>query len=180
MNNSKGYKFKASQKLFKLVKKALKIANESQGYFDPTIIDFLETYGYGSNYDFDKLKNKELIQKEAQRLAKRRPSYKKIELSSQEHTIKLAPKQRIDLGAIAKGYAIDLAYQKLEPLNNYLINAGGDIRARGSYKKDKGWIIKLKSKSKKDLGYVLLDNQAICSSGSWARKVKFFHHLINP
>jgi thiamine biosynthesis lipoprotein len=180
LNNSNGKEVKVSKELFKLVKFSLDLANKTNGAYDPTIIDFLEAYGYDAKYDFEKLQNKKVIQKEIRQLLKSRPSYRDIQLFANRSSLKLAQNQRMDLGSIGKGYAIDKAFSKLKPLKNFIINAGGDIRANGVYKDDKSWPVGLKVPTVGEIKKIRLDNKAICCSGSWARKVKFFHHLINP
>ncbi|MBU0976399.1 MAG: FAD:protein FMN transferase [Patescibacteria group bacterium] len=179
LNSSQGRKVIVSKELFKLINYALKIAGETNGTFDPTVIDFLETYGYDSAYNFHKLQHRDLVEKEIKKILENRPSYKDIKLFENTYTIQLAQNQRVDLGGIGKGYAIDLAYRELGPLENYIINAGGDIRVKGTYK-DKAWEVGLNVPAIGKIGKVRLNNEAICCSGSWARKVKFFHHLINP
>lgn len=180
LNHSNGKEVKVSKELFQLVKFALGIARKTDGAFDPTIIDFLETYGYNAKYDFKRLSNKTVIKKEVKEVLKHRPSFEDIKLNSKKFTIKLAKRQKIDLGSIGKGYAIDLAYKRLLPLKNFVINAGGDIRARGGSRDNKPWLVGLKIPGMAQVGKIRLENQAICCSGNWARKVKFFHHLINP
>lgn len=180
LNQSAGKKCSVSKELLELIKFALDLARKTNGYFDPTIIDFLEGYGYNKQYDFSKLNKPGLVKKEIQRLLKSRPSFKDIKLDNNTHTITLKKGQRIDLGSIGKGYAIDLAYKKLLPLKNFVINAGGDIRVKGVNKNQKHWKISLNAPTMKPLGYIKLKDKAICCSGSWARKVKSFHHLINP
>lgn len=80
------------------------------------------------------------------------------------------------------------AFSALEPifdagLKDFLIDAGGDIRASGRNEKNEIWKVGLKTKNEKgeieEIGFVELDNESIASSGSWARKVKQFHHLID-
>lgn len=180
LNQSAGTKYQVSKELFELIKFALDIARKTNGYFDPTIIDFLEGYGYNKHYDFSKLNKPELVKKEIQKLLKSRSSFKDIKLDKNTQTITLKKGQRIDLGSIGKGYAIDLAYNKLLPLKNFVINAGGDIRVKGADKNKESWKISLKVPTMKPLGYIKLKDKAVCCSGSWARKVKSFHHLINP
>ncbi|MFC1780463.1 FAD:protein FMN transferase [Patescibacteria group bacterium] len=180
LNNSRGKEVKVSKELFKLVEFAIDLANKTNGTFDPTIIDFLEAYGYDTKYSFDKLQSKKLIQKEIKQILKKRKSYKDILLYPARSSIKLSKNQKIDLGSIGKGYAIDKAFSKLKPLKNFIINAGGDIRATGVNKDGKPWPVGLKVPKVGEIKRIRLDNKAICCSGSWARKVKFFHHLINP
>ncbi len=158
------------------------LANKTDGAFDPTVIDFLETYGYDKNYDFSKLEKPEL-DKLVMKIAKERPSYKEIQLDEKNLKVKLAKNQRIDLGGVGKGYAIDCAYDKLNKFVDFLIDAGGDIRAKGKNDKEELWKIDLldfKDGEKTVIGQYELDNQSIACSGSWARKFKQFHHLINP
>lgn len=185
LNRNNGQWVQVSEEFFMLVKKMLDLSTQTLGAFDPTIIDFLEIYGYDKNYDFSKLENPELdiiVQTRAQT----RPKWSEIELDHQNLRIKLQKGQKIDLGGIGKGYAIDCAHNKLfsNGLNNFLIDAGGDIRANGKNIKDEVWSIGLKHENESGQqivhSMVHLDNQALACSGSWARKVKQFHHLINP
>lgn len=180
LNNSHGKETKVSKELFKLIKYAQEIANKTGGAFDPTIIDILETYGYDEDFNFERLENRDLVQREIKKIIKERGSFKDIRLNQNRSSITLVNRLRIDLGSIGKGYAIDRAYKKMKPLKNFLINAGGDIRASGISKDKKPWLIGLKVPQMGQIGTIRLDNKSVCCSGSWARKVKFFHHLINP
>ena len=94
---------------------------------------------------------------------------------------------RIDLGGIAKGYAIDRVIEiaKQCGINEALISAGGDTRILGR-KRGKPWVIGIQHPRKEDeLALVLpLSDTAISTSGDYQR---FFildgqriHHIINP
>ncbi|MBN1915835.1 FAD:protein FMN transferase [Candidatus Dojkabacteria bacterium] len=183
LNDSKKA-FEASKELFRLVRFSLDVAEETDGAFDPTIIDLIEAYGYKKGYDFSVLEDPEKIRKEIDTLVKDRPNFRDIKLNEKASTITLAKNQRIDLGGIGKGYAMDLARKVLLPLKNFLINAGGDIYAHGVNKENKPWTAGLLFVDEKGKSEVIrkmnLKNQALASSGSWARKVKYFHHLLNP
>lgn len=172
-----------SSEFFYLIEYMITLADKTNGAFDPTVIDFLETYGYDKNYDFSKSEKPELDNL-VRKLVTERPSYKDIELDKKNLKVKLAKNQKIDLGGIGKGYAIDCAFEKLNSLNNFLIDAGGDIRVKGKNDNNELWLIDLltiNDKSQKEVvGQVRLDNESIAGSGSWARKFKQFHHLINP
>ncbi|MCA9385770.1 FAD:protein FMN transferase, partial [Candidatus Dojkabacteria bacterium] len=120
---------------------------------------------------------------------KHRPSVFDIQFDFSKLAIKLAPKQRVDLGALGKGFAIRLARNHLLAcgIENFLINAGGDIYAHGINQHNNLWTASLfdpnkslTSSSYKDKGIVQLKNEALACSGGWARKVGAFHHLINP
>lgn len=183
LNRQSGSWVKVSEEFFLLIEYMLNLAKKTQGAFDPTIIDFLEVYGYDKNYDFSKLDNPELDNL-VKKIAKERKSWRDIELRKKNREVKLAPNQRVDLGGVGKGYAIDCAYEKLRKVsNNFLIDAGGDVRASGVNEKGELWKVGMKDKRfgmEELIGYVELDNEALACSGSWSRKVKQFHHLINP
>jgi len=183
LNRRSGEWTKVSSELFYLVESMLKLSKDTNGAYDPTVIDFLETYGYDPGYHFGKLDSKDL-DKMVEKLSKERPSWKEILMDKEKGMIKLARGQRIDLGGIGKGYAIDLAYSALLPISNYLINAGGDIRVRGNNEAGKPWNLELihqdRSNNTTPLFSVPVQDKALACSGSWARKVKQFHHLIDP
>jgi thiamine biosynthesis lipoprotein len=184
MNRNSGKWTNVSEELFMLVSRMLELSKATDGAFDPTIIDFLETYGYDPNYDFSKL-DKPDLDKLVKKIASERKSWRDVELDSNNFGIKLAEGQRIDLGGIGKGYAIDLAMEKLKDFKNVLVDGGGDIRVKGVNEDGEPWKLGLKHKAAGQdtptiIGQITSTDLALASSGSWARKVKQFHHIINP
>lgn len=187
LNNSGGTPMKVSSELFMLIKYMLELAKLSNGSYDPTIIDLLETYGYDQKSTFENLDDPNLYLK-IQKLIKTRPHFSSIKLDSKDLTIELAKRQRLDLGSVGKGYAIDLAYDLLEEFPSFMINAGGDIRVKGPKPDGSKWEIGLQKTQapnkglteEKLIGRVQLNQGSLCGSGGWARKIKFFHHLLNP
>ena len=171
--------------MFELISFSIDIAVRTKGIFDPTIIDILEAYGYNAKDTFSANSKSQIKQTlDLQEYLRTRPKYNQIELNQQKRQIKLMQNQRIDLGAIGKGYAIDLAFDVLDKkFNDFIINAGGDIRLKGLNSNKEKWKVKLEYSdevSTKNLGYVELSEGSICCSGGFARKVGSFHHLINP
>lgn len=185
LNRNSGKWTKVSEEMFMLVEKMLELSETSGGHFDPTIIDFLETYGYDKNYDFSKLDQPELDAL-VKKIADTRPSWREIQLDKGSSSIKLAENQRLDLGGIGKGYAIDCAYTKLDKFPDFLIDAGGDLRVKGVNADDEPWRLGLKhiipgeTKQEIIIGHIDSPDIALACSGSWARRVKQFHHIINP
>jgi thiamine biosynthesis lipoprotein len=190
LNSSAGEKAKVSSELFSLVSDAIALAKFSDGRFDPTVIDLLEAHGYKSSFNPKEIKIRQAKLKDVNSYVRKRPSWKQIELDEQENTVKLHKKQRLDLGSLGKGYAIDLAAEELAKISdNFLISAGGDNYGRGNnISNDAPWSIELVSKTSAKarevgkIGCVNIDSrgQAVASSGSWARSVGKFHHLIDP
>jgi len=94
---------------------------------------------------------------------------------------------QVDLGAIAKGYMVDKAIEKLKQngIDSALINAGGDIYCLGK-NKDKPWSAGIKDPE--ELNEVLesqdLVDEAIATSGNYEQffefKGRIYSHLVDP
>ncbi len=160
-----------------LIERSLEFSDMSQGAFDITFASI------GYRYDYRKHKQ---------------PSHEFIELSLPAidyHNISLKGNRikfenmlvRIDLGGIAKGYAVDRAMQIVSNcgIGEAMISAGGDSRILGK-KRGKPWVIGIQHPRKpSDLALVLpLSDTAISTSGDYQR---FFikdgqrvHHIIDP
>ncbi len=159
-----------------LLKKANDINKKTKGYFDITIKKTLDTIGYDSNYTFEnKYKNKINYMKFISHFLSK--IKRNILINEKESKIKL--KKEIDFGGFGKGYAIDKIRTIIEKanINEFIINAGGDIYVKG--KKE----IKIDHPIKKDTSFAItiIENSAICTSSAKHRKWnKSSHHLINP
>ncbi|WKZ27652.1 MAG: FAD:protein FMN transferase [Candidatus Dojkabacteria bacterium] len=185
LNRNSGHFHKVNPELFTLIEKLIQYSTLTEGAFDPTIIDLLEMYGFKKDSNYEELKDENLL-KNIQTYLKTRPSFRDIKFDKTNSAIKLQAGQRIDLGSIGKGLAIDLAASVLEPVNNFIINAGGDIRAHGS-KPDGPWTVGLAQHELPNkgvgggyFGHINIINQSLAASGGWGRRVRFFHHLLNP
>jgi len=93
----------------------------------------------------------------------------------------------IDLGGIAKGYAVDRAFELLKGLGyrNLVVNAGGDLRVGGS-KPDGPWSIGIQHPRdpEKILVRISLSDTAVATSGDYEKffihQDKRYHHILNP
>ncbi|BFM09908.1 FAD:protein FMN transferase [Simiduia litorea] len=117
-------------------------------------------------------------------------NYKLLTLDLDKLTLAYGhPDIRIDLGGIAKGYAVDRAVEVLQGfgVTHATVSAGGDSRLLGD-KRGRPWIVGVKNpRDEKAMALKLpLDNTAISTSGDYER---FFvdeatgeriHHIINP
>jgi thiamine biosynthesis lipoprotein len=115
--------------------------------------------------------------------------YRKLVSRDAPHAIrKEDPLLRLDLSAIAKGYAVDqLAYLlEYRGLRNYLIEIGGEIRTAGTHSDGKPWRIGIQPPADGlDLEFVVVPGDAaVATSGDYqnfymlaGRKVS---HTIDP
>lgn len=169
---------KVSKEIFEVLKEALEYSRLTSGAFDVSIRPLSRLWGEGG-----KLKEIPEVEEIEERLAL--VSYKNIILNEKDQTVKFKREgMALDLGGIAKGYALDRAIKVLKErgIKEALINAGGDIRAMG----ERSWRVGLQHprKEKEVLAVIELRNQAIATSGDYQRyfikEGERYHHIINP
>lgn len=103
------------------------------------------------------------------------------------------PGMRLDVGAVAKGYAVERTAQYFEEegISSLLLSVGGNVRAIGGKPGKKGmepWNIGIKNPDKEspdtELCNVLISGYSVVSSGSYERYYtvdgKRYHHIIDP
>ena len=166
----------ASPYLFEPLKFALEMAESTNGLFDPTIGKVMEDFGFNRHY----LTGEYMIS-----VADERATYKDIILDKKNRTVLFKKPMVIDLGAVAKGFAIDLVANELKEFDGFVVNAGGDLFAGGFDESGDKWKIGIQHPLIKDqvIHSVELSNEAICTSGSYERKsnkIPGIHHLVNP
>ena len=114
----------------------------------------------------------------------------KFNVAAGKQTITLAPGAGLDLGAIAKGYAVDAAASVLAGDKNVafaLVNAGGNIKTVGNKADGKPWRIALQDPRHSDayLGIISLNaDEAVATSGDYQRYYEVngvrYHHILDP
>ncbi len=170
---------KISRELFNLIERSLYFSRISHGAFDITF----SSVGY--MYDYRKG-----IAPTDQQIKEALPgiNYRHLILDRDASTIKFMRKgTRIDLGGIAKGYAVDNCIAILAKMgfSEALVTAGGDSRILGD-KNGKPWMTGIRDPRHKGKSAVVipLSNTAISTSGDYERYFmrggKRFHHILNP
>lgn len=172
-----GVPVKVSDTLFEAVHFSLEMAKFTNGIFDPTIGKSLIDYGFNINYQTGQ-KTRVLNDIDS-------ASYQDVQVNEEERTILLRKPLILDLGAIAKGLAVDLAVKELEDFDDFLIDAGGDIFAKGCNEKGDPWKVGIRNPITNENSMISfhITNSAVCTSGSYERKssvAKDMNHLINP
>src|SRR5260370_5885132 len=115
-----GVPIQVSTILYEAVQFALGVAEESEGAFDPTVGYAMETRGFNREH-----RTSETIQTAID--PDTSVSYLHVRLDPDRVTITLRHPLILDLGAVAKGLAVDLAARELRSFRNFAINAGGDL-----------------------------------------------------
>ncbi|MED0982179.1 FAD:protein FMN transferase [Bacillus paramycoides] len=171
-----GKAIQVSQILFQVIHFAVQVADLTQGTFDPTLGHTLEKYGFNRHY----LTGEKIVASTSVSA-----NYQDIILDEEKRTVLLKKPLLLDLGAVAKGLAVDLAVQELRDFEGFVIDAGGDLFASGTNEKEEPWVVGIQHpfQKEKTIGKVQLTNQSVCTSGSYERKSPVHlneHHLIHP
>lgn len=116
--------------------------------------------------------------------------FNQIRFRRKDHSVKLRRSgMRLDLGGIAKGYAIDEAFYVLrnEGIQIALVDGGGDIRLGNPPPGTRGWRIEIAQPATSDsllLQQVWLSDCAVATSGDTYRFIeangKRYSHIIDP
>ena len=100
------------------------------------------------------------------------------------------PAMKLDVGAIAKGYAVEMVAQRLEEqgVTGFVLNVGGNVRTIGAKGNGDKWVVGIENptddEEKPYLAYLGLAGEALVTSGSYQRYYlvdgKRYHHIIDP
>lgn len=166
----------ASPLLFQAVQFALSVAEASGGAFDPTVGYTLERRGFNRNYVTGERITTELPADPV--------SWHDIRLDPESRTITLRRPLILDLGAVVKGMAIDLAARELAAARGFAIDAGGDLYVHGRNADGRRWRIGIRHPREQGrlLGTVDVSGVSVCTSGDYERAAEGTggHHILDP
>ena len=111
-----------------------------------------------------------------------------LEIDDENNTVRISdPLASIDVGALGKGYATEMAAKRLQELGvtSYVLNIGGNIRIVGTKPDGSGWRTGVKDPQDPDLYaiYINLANTSCVTSGVYERFFTVdgvrYHHIID-
>jgi len=172
-----GVPVRVSLLLYEAVQFALAVAQESAGAFDPTVGYAMETRGFNREHRSGKKIETALD-------AGTSVSYRDVRLDPHNRTITLLRPLILDLGAVAKGLAVDLAARELQPFQNFALDAGGDLYLGGRNPDGEPWSIGIRHPRRENelIDSLRVSNCAVCTSGDYERRSSTdnSHHILDP
>ncbi len=173
-----------SPALYTVIETAQHISRLSHGSFDITVGPMINLWGFGRQPQ-QQIPDQALLER-----IKPRAGYTLLELDQDRLAIRRGRADMfIDLSAIAKGYAVDRIAEWLDEqhIDNYLVEIGGEIRAKGRNHRGVAWQIGIEkphSDSRAVQRVIRLENMAMATSGDYRNFFTFqgrrYSHAIDP
>lgn len=177
--------FSISDETAKVIELSLRISRLTGGAFDVSVGPLVDLWGFGPTERGDKIPDEDQIK---QRMAS--IGYNRLELRCFPPAVK---KQvgtlRIDLSAVAKGYAVDKLAEVLKAhgINNYLVEVGGELQVSGTRPDRTPWRIAVEKplEGRREVETVIpLTETALATSGNYRNFYvvdgQHYAHTIDP
>ncbi len=157
----------------------------SEGSFDITFHTLGDLWKFGSTAEPNPVPPTPKYAKQRAKLV----DYRLIELDRAGRRVKVPTGRAIDLGGIAKGYAVDRAAAVLAKagLTSYLVQAGGDLYGAGRKLDGSNWVSGVQDPRGDKGAYFAvlpLEGHAFSTAGDYARYFikdgHRYHHIIDP
>jgi FAD:protein FMN transferase len=148
--------------------KSKRIFNETEGFFDPTVGSLVNAWGFGPNEakkEMDSLEVHKMMQF---------VGFEKV-LLKKNTIVKQYKETFIDFNSIAKGFGADVIGRFLEgkQVHHYLVEIGGEIRARGKNAKNNFWKVAIEKPntdgSQSIQTTIELENASMATSGNYRK-----------
>ena len=155
-----------SPELFELLTYGKQLEDATQGAFSLSVKSILEGWGYDAAYTLGHESTPGAT-----------GAYL---LNPDTHAVYLTAS--VELGGLGKGYALDRMRTILSPLQNFFINAGGDIYGQGTQAAHTPWMAYLEHPADptRVIGEVAVEGFFLASSSPLRRHWRDRHHLVHP
>ncbi len=172
--------------------KAGEVYKKTNGLFDPTVMPLVNYWGFGytGKQPITRIDEKQIA------TMMESVGMDKVDLITETDTgfqriRKKNAALQLDFGAIAKGYAVDMAARLLDAkgIGNYLVEIGGEVVTKGHNPNGKHWVIGVNTpeedaKINDFKAYVLLSGKGMATSGNYRNFYEVdgqkYSHTINP
>ena len=165
-----------SEELYAVLEEAQALARASAGAFDVTVGPYVRLWRRAR-------RQAQLPSDERLAEARARVGYERLELDPERRAARLlVPDMRLDLGGIAKGYALDevLVVLRAHGIERALVDGGGDLLLGAPPPGQEGWSVAVEHLE----APLMLARSSLCTSGDAYQHVELdgvrYSHLIDP
>ncbi len=186
LNTHNGKWVKISDTLLQAVITARRVAELTDGLCTPLVLRALLEAGYRESFaDMDRDQH---VAPDDEPFPAAVYDWRTITVWTRQSAIRLLPHAQLDLGGTGKGWTAAQIVRHLSAHGPCLVDAGGDIVARGKPLGKPGWEVNVAEPGASDdqppLTTITLANAAVATSGTdyrrWTVNGKPQHHLIDP
>ena len=130
--------FPVSPAFAEMVRASLKVCDETDGAFDPTVGPLIDLWGFGAAGPRTNTPTAEAV---ASALA--RTGWRKLRVTERQELVKEIPDLNLNLSAIACGWAVDRIADRLRAagLTNHYVNLSGEVACSGVNFQGKPWVL---------------------------------------
>tara|TARA_Y100000588_G_scaffold319548_1_gene349640 strand:+ start:1390 stop:2316 length:927 start_codon:yes stop_codon:yes gene_type:complete len=176
-----------SEDLYTVLRTSVSVGIDSGGAFDATVGPLVNLWGFGPDRGIPMVPGGDTLAK-----ARTRVGVDMFELQERPHAFrKRHPDVYVDLSGVAKGYAVDRVATLLQSTGhiNYLVDIGGEFRAKGRNSKGQEWTIGIEGPVNGGRliairRTIVLRNAGLASSGNYRnyfeRDGVRYGHTIDP
>jgi FAD:protein FMN transferase len=165
-----------SAALFEALQFAIAMAEETGGAFDPVVGAAMESRGFNREHRTGATISSGVADDPV-------ASYRDVRLDAVSRSITLLRPLLLDLGATAKGLAVDMAARELQPFENFAVDAGGDLYFGGTNADDEPWRVGIRHPRIDNaiIDAVRVSGRAVCTSGDYERTAPDGSgHILDP
>ncbi len=174
-----------SEETVRVVGEALEVSRLTDGAFDVTVGPLVDLWGFGPEPRPEAAPSREQVA-----AARERVGFRRLQLQETGPALrKEHPQLRIDLSAIAKGYAVDQLAEHLERrgVADYMVEIGGEVRARGVHPRGTPWRIGIErpvAGGRSVYRVIQVDGRGLATSGDYRNFIEVdgrrLSHTIDP
>jgi thiamine biosynthesis lipoprotein len=174
--------FAVDREVASVLARALEIAEMTDGAFDPTIAPLVDYWAVDKwPFEVPALDPRRIAEAAA------RVDYRLVVLDTAAASVMMPPTSKLDLDAIAKGYAVDRAVEVIagRGIESAIVDAGGDVRLLGRDPWGGGWKVGVKHPREDGvIGVLTLDEGSVATSGDYQRSTMvcgmMIHGIFDP
>ncbi|MBC8493584.1 MAG: FAD:protein FMN transferase [Candidatus Thioglobus sp.] len=167
-----GQPVRLSAELLKVLSESIQVSTQTQGFFDPALGSLIDIWGFGPTKVSQKPSRNRVLR------ALENTSISKASLEADQLTKQADIK--LNLSAIAKGYAVDEIARLLnqQQVERYMIEIGGEVKVKGQ------WTIGIETPASQAPIAIDLMNESIATSGNYRQYFVWegeqYAHILDP
>lgn len=175
--------FPISEETRKVLEVTLSVALKTDGALDPTVSPLIELWGFGTK-SLGEFPTEQQVSE-----LKKETGYQFLTLNNGTLS-KSKANLKLNLGAVAKGFALDAMAQYLEKqgFDRYLVEIGRELRGKGTNLSGTPWRVAIENPDSEAITPILhvvsLENKSIATSGDYRQFFEYqgkeYSHIIDP